>query len=286
MSVAAATLARMTHAPSPTPFADSPIRSWNGAGLCAAFLGSGSSGNCTVVRGPAGAVVVDNGFSARETLRRFALAGGCAEEIVAILVSHEHSDHVSGIGVLARKLRVPVYASAGTCGRAGLERETVDVHRLRAGDSLSLAGLRVTPFRASHDAVEPVGFRFDADGRGGGSLGLLTDTGVVTTEAFECLDGVCALALESNHDEQMLIRGPYPQFLKRRILSERGHLSNDAAAAALDMLLSDRLEAVFAMHISRTNNEPDRARTGLEAALQRLGAEVPVRTVPQGCLAG
>lgn len=243
------------------------------------FLGSGSSGNAAAVTDGKTTVLVDCGFSAREVSRRLAAANLDASGVTAILVTHEHSDHVKGIDVFARRYapRCTVYASAGTRQRTGLA-SAVETHIVRCGEQLSIGTLTVTPFRTSHDAAEPVGYRFDASGE---SLGIVTDTGVLTPQALETLAGVKALGLESNHDTRMLQRGPYPAFLKRRILSSAGHLSNDDAAGALDALASDDLGLVFALHRSRTNNTAALASAALEQRLTQLGLDVPVTVVSQ-----
>ena len=134
------------------------------------------------------------------------------------------------------------------------------------------------PFRTSHDAAEPVGFRFEA---AGSAIGMATDTGMLTDEAAEALDGVNVLCLETNHDTRMLDGGPYPSFLKRRISSKAGHLSNTDAADALSKLASDRLTAVFALHRSRTNNTAELAASALATRIRQLGLHVPVTVASQ-----
>lgn len=216
-------------------------------------LGSGSKGNATVVEGPDGAVVIDAGFSAKEMLRRMEIAGVDPSSIRAILVTHEHGDHISGVGVLSRRLRVPVFASHGTAADNRFKVRVEEISTFSCGEVLTLAGIDVVPFHTSHDAAEPVGFRFAL---GDDAIGYATDTGHLTEESTEALQGCRLLALESNHDLQMLRTGPYPYFLKDRVASERGHLSNEQASDALERLVSDRLELVMGMHLSETNNLP------------------------------
>jgi len=243
------------------------------------FLGSGSSGNAAAVTDGRTTVLVDCGFSAREIARRLEAACIDASGVSAILVTHEHSDHVKGIDVFARR-HAPgctVYASAGTRRRTELSA-IVETHVVRCGERLEIGSLTVTPFRTSHDAAEPLGYRFDACGD---SLGIVTDTGVLTPQALETLAGVKALGLESNHDAGMLERGPYPAFLKRRIRSTAGHLSNADAADALERLASDDLGLVFGLHRSRTNNTAELAAAALSERLSRLGLDVPVTVVSQ-----
>lgn len=242
--------------------------------LSVTFLGSGSSGNCSVVQGEQGALLVDCGFSARETLRRAALAGVTADQIVAMFVTHEHGDHVRGVRVLAKRLGVPVFATEGTRSAARLDEQARDVRTLEPGRCVRVADIDVLAFRTSHDAAEPVGYRFEAPD--GTAIGLATDTGVLTQEILEALSGCAIIGIESNHDERMLADGPYPWFLKQRIQSHRGHLSNAAAAAALSQLRSERLREVVALHVSRTNNTVALADRALRDACEAHGISVHV----------
>lgn len=236
------------------------------AALHLAVLGSGSKGNCAVISGPDGAIMVDAGFSKRETLRRLATCGIDPASIKALLVTHEHSDHIKGLGVVSRGLGLPVYASLGTADVASVRKQVPDLVAMRDDDELVLAGIRVKAFPTSHDAADPVGFRFDC---AGDAIGYATDTGYLTGEAAEALADVRLLALEANHDPKMLASGPYPYPLKQRIASDRGHLSNEQSAEALDALLCDRLEAVVAMHLSETNNEHRLPVDGLGTTVAR-----------------
>lgn len=249
------------------------------AGIGVAVLGSGSAGNSIAVTSAGSTVLLDCGFSARETVRRLEACSIDASSVVALLVSHEHSDHVRGIRVLAKRLGVPVYASRGTRRAASLDALVADVREIRAGAPLALAGMTVTAFPTSHDAAEPLGFRFDAES--GDSLGVLTDTGALTPEAHETLTSCSALGIECNHDIDMVETGPYPWFLKRRILSDRGHLSNTAAAEALSRLASGTLTSVVALHLSRTNNTAALAFASLCGELDRLGHPATVATAAQ-----
>ena len=229
-------------------------------------LGSGSKGNSAVIVGRDGSLLIDAGFSKKETLRRLELAGVDPASIRAILVTHEHSDHIKGIGVVSRGLDLPVYASRGTARTAGMRKQAPDVIAFSNSDSLSLAGITVTTFSTSHDAVDPVGFRFEQNGD---AIGYATDTGFLTGPAREVLADVRLLALESNHDPEMLRTGPYPYVLKQRIASNNGHLSNVQSAAALDELLCNRLESVVAMHLSETNNLHELPEDSLRGVVAR-----------------
>lgn len=247
-------------------------------------LGSGSKGNCAVVSGPEGALLIDAGFSKKETLRRLELAGIDPANIKALIVTHEHSDHIKGLGVVSRGLKVPVYASRGTAGTSGLRRQAPEALTFGNEDELTLAGISVKVFPASHDAADPVGFRFSWTGVDGSrdDIGYLTDSGVLTGAAEEALREMRVLAIEANHDPQMLATGPYPYVLKQRISSATGHLSNTQSAEGLTRLLSDRLESVVAMHLSETNNLHELPVQSLSAALERAGVAARATAAWQG----
>jgi len=241
------------------------------------FLGSGSAGNATAVCFGEQIVLVDCGLSARETARRLASVGLEAADVAAILLTHEHGDHIRGVDVFVRR-HAPecvVYGTGPTLRAAGIERERIAVKR---GEPFSVAGVEVLPFATSHDAAQPVGYRLQACGR---AVGLATDTGVLTEEALEALADVDVLGIESNHCERMLERGPYPPHLKRRIASDAGHLSNSAAAEALTRLASDRLAYVVGVHRSTTNNTASLALETLAARATSLGLSACVSVAYQ-----
>jgi phosphoribosyl 1,2-cyclic phosphodiesterase len=243
------------------------------------FLGSGSGGNAVAVCDGSTTLLIDCGFSAREVARRMALADLDADSVTTILLTHEHSDHLRGVEVFARRHGCSVHATRGTRMVAGLDHLDSEVRTLIAGEELRVGSLTVLPFRTSHDAADPVGYRIQTEG--GERFGLATDTGVLTPESAEALSQVDLLGLESNHDLGMLENGPYPSFLKRRIRSAQGHLSNPDAADALEALASTRLRRVFALHRSDTNNTPSLARRTLTARLEMIGLGVPVHVAPQ-----
>ena len=243
-------------------------------------LGSGSRGNACVVEGVDGAILVDAGFSARELCTRLDALGIARESIKALVLTHEHSDHSSGAGVISRRLSLPVYATAGTLdSRTFMRTGARDVAtRITAGHTMTLAGIRITPFPTHHDAAQPVGFRFE---QGHDAIGYMTDTGEIPAEATEMLADVRVLALESNHDMQMLMHGPYPYHLKQRIKSATGHLSNEQAATALAELASSALEQVVAMHLSETNNLPLHSDKALREVLAGLDHPAHVQSAGQ-----
>jgi phosphoribosyl 1,2-cyclic phosphodiesterase len=228
-----------------------------------AVLASGSGGNSCYVEGPGGAILVDAGLSARETARRVSAAGGDMERVRAILVTHEHGDHVAGARVLARRLDVPVFATEGTLDAA--PEEIPGASPIEPGREFCAGGFSVLPFPLPHDAAEPVGFVLSC---GPVTLGYATDLGYPTALARERLSRCDAVVLESNHDERMLMEGPYPWHLKMRIRGRRGHLSNPASAGLLADLMHPGLRAVVLAHLSETNNLPDLA---LGCAREALG---------------
>ena len=242
-------------------------------------LASGSKGNCTFLRGERGALLIDAGLSARETLRRLRCAGSDASLVEAILVTHEHIDHIRGVDVLARRLGVPVYATGGTleafrekCGGTAAE-----IRRCRYDEPFSVGDFSIEPFAASHDAREPCGFSVrEGDLR----VGCCTDTGTVTATIFDRLASCDAVLLESNHCPDMLENGPYPAYLKSRIRSKRGHLSNPDAARCLQRL-ADHIHMAMLAHVSEINNTPEKV---LLSALEGLGFysdQVGVTVAPQ-----
>ncbi|MCL4079441.1 MBL fold metallo-hydrolase [Coriobacteriia bacterium Es71-Z0120] len=245
-----------------------------------ALLASGSRGNAALVYAGATGILIDCGISARQARLRIAAAGLSHVRIEAVVLTHEHADHVAGMRVLARELRVPVLATHGTLDAiAGVLAEIPDVGPLRAGEVVAFGGLSVLPFRSSHDAAEPVGYRVTFPS--GRTLGYLSDTGFLTGEAEEALRGCDVLAIESNHDVGMLERGPYPAFLKQRIRSRVGHLSNDDAAAALAALAHDGLHTVVGLHLSEQNNTPRAAHSALAIARDRLGLACEILAASQ-----
>ncbi len=248
------------------------------------FLGSGSGGNSTLVAWGATRVLVDAGFSAREIELRLRLHGESASGLTAVLVTHEHHDHSKGLRVLQKRTGVPVLASSGTCDGTHAEGlGPFDHEHVEAGESVRLGDFRVTPFRVSHDAREPLGYVFEAPD--GSRLGYASDIGMMTPEVAEALSCCEYVAIEANHDPEMLAHGPYPWHLKRRIASDHGHLSNEAAAETIGAIAGDRLRHVFAIHVSRTNNTPQLAGAALRRGLARAGVDVPVTAVSQdiGC---
>lgn len=226
-------------------------------------LASGSKGNAAVVEGPAGSVLVDCGISRRSLLARADELGVDMARVQAVVLTHEHRDHVGGLTVFCNHFDGQLVATAGTVGSRDY-LTALPFTLVGHSDELELAGMRVRTFPTSHDVADPVGLRFStADD----AVGFCTDTGVLGGEARGALADVRILALESNHDERMLASGPYPAYLKARVSGPTGHLSNAQAAAALAELAGPDTETVVAMHLSQENNRPSLAVRALAAAL-------------------
>lgn len=231
------------------------------------ILGSGSKGNCALVEGPQGLIMIDDGFSRKVVLERMHALELDEADVRALVLTHEHTDHVSGVSVWCKRFSGELYASAGTPETRSY-LACLPFQEFDPGDVLEIAGVRVETFATSHDVANPVGFRFSC---GGDAIGYVTDTGMVSPEAARLLSGTRILALESNHDMHMLRTGPYPRALQDRIASERGHLSNDEAAELLPRLIDGHTEQVAAMHLSQKNNRPSLAVRALAGA---VGAEL------------
>jgi phosphoribosyl 1,2-cyclic phosphodiesterase len=235
-------------------------------------LGSGSDGNGLVIEAGSTRVLMDCGFGLADSIARLARLGLQASDLAGIVVTHEHGDHIGGVGRLARKFRLPVWLTAGTRAMAqdldGVALNVVDSHARFAVD-----GLEIQPFPVPHDAREPVQYVF---GDGDRRLGVLTDTGCSTPHIEAILKGVDALVLECNHDATMLENGPYPTSLKRRVGGRFGHLENSQSAALLDILKHDKLQCVMAAHVSRKNNTSALAQRALAQVLDCADDDVRV----------
>lgn len=222
--------------------------------LCS--IASGSSGNCIYVGSDHTHVLVDVGISGKRVEQGLNTLELTGRDLDGILITHEHSDHIKGLGVLARKFEIPVYATGGTVDamlRSGkLGKIPADIFReIREDEPFSIKDLRVNPFTIPHDAAQPVGYRLEC---GRHSVGIATDLGKFNDYIVENLKDLDALLLEANHDICMLQVGKYPYYLKQRILGDRGHLSNENAGRLLCRLLNDHMQAVFLGHLSQENN--------------------------------
>lgn len=228
-----------------------------------ASLGSGSRGNGTLIEQNGTCVLVDCGFSMREAESRLSKLGSSVEKISAILVTHEHGDHINGVGALARKYTIPVWATGGTLSADRLG-ERVEMNRICSHTAFAIGDIEVQPFPVPHDAREPTQFVF---GNGDKRLGLLTDVGSRTAHLEQQLSGCDALILECNHDKTMLDNGEYPLSLKRRVGGDLGHLSNVQAADILGRLDTSKLTQLVAAHLSEKHNTPSLAQAALAEVL-------------------
>ncbi len=275
---------------------------WDAAGLLGdhrpmrfTLLGSGSSGNAALFVSRDAKILVDAGLSFRQLMLRAEAAGESLDGLDAVFVTHEHGDHVNGVGVLARRMNVPVHMTART--RDALPDAVGKVPNLRvfeAGENIQVRDIAVTTFSVEHDAADPVSFVLD-DGHG--RVGMAADLGRASNPVRHCLAGSQALVLESNHCPKLLGKSSYPASVRQRINGEKGHLSNHKMASLLHELLHDGLELVVLVHISQENNTEELARQAAQSVLRdhsarlvvatqdvptpvfTLGARVPVRAV-------
>ena len=219
-------------------------------------IASGSSGNCIYVGSDNTHVIIDAGISGKrieEGLNRLGLTGA---DLDALLITHEHSDHVASIGVLSRKYGIPMYATKGTI--KGIMQQkclgSLDMslfNEIAADNDFTIEDLLIKPIEVSHDALEPVAYRIE---HGNSSVGVCTDLGIYTDRVIEGFTGVSALLIEANHDVNMLQVGRYPYVLKQRILSDKGHLSNENCGRLLCRLLHDDMKSIMLGHLSEENN--------------------------------
>ena len=201
------------------------------------------------------------------------------DELDGILITHEHTDHISGLATLIKHHAVPLYASPGTARQLAYRLAGVEplLRPRDPGTEFCIGSCRVTAFATSHDAAQSMDYRID----GSGSVGILTDTGYVTPEAEEVLPGVGMLVLESNHDVDRLRSGPYPYHLKQRVLGSQGHLSNEDAAAFAARMAACGTECIVLAHLSKENNTPQLAYDAVDRALRAGGARVRLYVAPR-----
>jgi phosphoribosyl 1,2-cyclic phosphodiesterase len=233
--------------------------------LC--LLASGSKGNAIFVESGDTRLLVDAGCSCREICHRLQSRGISPESLDAILVTHEHADHIGGVGPLARRLKIPVMISHVTLTVTQRHFSKTSQIEFEPASPLVFRDLHIDPFPITHDACDPVGFVIAS---GEGRIGIATDLGVATRLVSEKLKDCRVLVLESNHDEEMLQNGPYPWHLKQRIRSRHGHLSNAESVELLGEVHHQGLEGLFLAHLSEVNNHPDKA---LEVVTSFLGSQ-------------
>jgi phosphoribosyl 1,2-cyclic phosphodiesterase len=247
--------------------------------LQVSVLASGSRGNATWVEAPGGAaLLIDAGIGPRVLEQRIKAIGRRPDTVAAILVTHEHSDHIAGLERFAAKHHVPVYASKKLLQRSRTLQYVQARVPLTAGKAVDVCGLRATPIPVPHDAIEPFAFRIEAAGV---RFGYVTDIGTPTPTAVEELSRCHALVVEFNHDRDMLENGPYDPWLKERIRGRRGHLSNDQGAHLLSSILHKGCRDVFLAHLSEQNNEASRALEAADWACEKHGFAPTVRVARQ-----
>src|ERR1035438_8043788 len=235
------------------------------------ILGSGSSGNCAYVETDETRILIDAGFSLRQIRQRLATIGRAPENLTAVLVTHEHSDHVHSLPLLSEKLNIPIYCNRPTQEAVEYQNQTrLACSIFETGASFEVGDILVETFSIPHDAQDPVGYLLRTSA---GNIGFLTDLGHTTRLVFERIKPANALVLEANHDVKMLQDCPRrPWSLKQRILGRHGHLSNDAAADTAEQIMSAELRHLYLGHLSRECNRPELAHSVVNERLQKIGA--------------
>lgn len=235
------------------------------------ILGSGSAGNCAYLETDETRILIDAGFSARQIRQRLASIGRAPENLTGILITHEHVDHIQGLGVLAQKLNVPVYCNRATFDAIRMQFDvTLDCRLFATGAAFDVGDVHVETFAVPHDAQDPVGYVLRS---ASSTVAFVTDLGHVTRLVAERVRSANVMVLEANHDVKLLQNCPHrPWSLKQRILGRHGHLSNAAAADAIADVMSSNLQHLFLGHLSRECNKPELAHAAVSTRLQAIGA--------------
>ena len=246
-------------------------------------LGSGSKGNCTLLATEKTRLLIDAGLSRKDTRERLAAIGEPADGLDAVVISHEHIDHINGLRMLALDGKLPIYISPATRDAVSWDARIQSFEHFAASEKFTIGDIEVTPFSIPHDAVDPVAFTFDTQGI---RIGLVTDLGYVPEVVKQRVKGCHCLIFESNHDLEMLKVGPYPWPVKQRVMSRHGHLSNNAAAAFLAEDFDGTAQVLVLAHLSETNNHPEIARLSAEQAVahrtrgERIKIHLASQTTP------
>lgn len=246
----------------------------DGVSLSFSVLASGSTGNAVYVENGDKRLLIDCGLSGKKMDILFATIDRSPKDLDGILVTHEHSDHVKGLGIFARKHHLPIYANEATWSAMGSAIGKIPVDQkfvFKTGQVHSFGKLEVESFGVSHDAAEPMFFVFRGEGK---QLTLLTDVGYVSDRIKATIQGSDSFIIESNHDIEMLMAGRYPWNIKRRILGDEGHISNEDAGEALVDVIDHRTKRIFLAHLSKDNNMKELARMCVEQRLQQEGLRI------------
>jgi len=241
--------------------------------LAVCTLASGSKGNATYISDGETSILIDAGLSGIELERRLTSRDLKPEELDAIIVTHEHADHIRGVGILSRRFKLPVYINRETHKASAQLGKLHNKKEFECGKTFHISNLAVHPFSISHDAEDPAGFTIGQDGT---TIAIATDLGVATSMVKAHLKRCALLILEANHDPKMLETGPYPWPLKQRIKSRAGHLSNLSSKILLEELQHEKLQHVILAHLSEINNTPQKAFDEVAKALTRCNAELSV----------
>ena len=241
---------------------------------------SSSRGNCTLIRSGTTAVLVDAGISCRKIRQRLSTADLTPEDLSGILITHEHTDHISGLPVFLKHYPLPVYATPGTSLVLAQKIPAIRdlLHPLPAGSDFTVGELGITSFSTSHDAADSVGYRISDERK---TAVIATDLGRVTSIVLDAVFGADLALIEANHDEDWLRTGPYPYALQNRILGDRGHLSNEASAEFAVSLAAAGTQTLLLAHLSPENNSPEHAHTIVQAALERAHLKPTLEVLPK-----
>lgn len=241
-------------------------------------LGSGSSGNCSLVSFGDTHLLIDAGFSAKQIGVRLASVGFKMEHLTAVLVTHEHSDHIKSAHTISNRLKIPILCTSGTYDSVFSEKKVYDWVAIKPGKAFDLGAMSIHPISLPHDAADPIGCRIECGQR---ILGHITDFGYPSALVRESLKGCDTLLTEANHDLDLLKNGPYPWFLKQRIASRLGHLSNESLFDMLPDILHEGVRHLVLAHLSGTNNNPKLLESQLKRQLRRLGLATLPFTIAQ-----
>lgn len=246
-------------------------------------IASGSKGNCIVVRGNTGAILIDAGLAGKKITEGLIQLNIPPEELLAVVISHEHSDHIKGAGIICRKYNLPLYITNDTfaCSAGRLGKLPCGVINFEPGNSFTIGDLIINPFASSHDAVESSNFVILQENNELSQLGVATDCGYLTRLMKERLRDCTTLIIESNHDEMMLMTGPYPWELKQRVKGRQGHLSNKQAVSVVSQVIHPGLKRLILAHLSEQNNRPELAFKEMNSFLNEIKHDLHLQVASQ-----